>query len=137
MIINNLRNYFAHITKTETKKLFWTTKKEFAVDLKNNKCSFNAKDDRSRDNYVSLNMRATNNYAECVSMAYVYNRFINPMEKRFFLSKGVEINEDVLAMSDLIQFVFRGCIRKNEPMNCYIPSERMRKLLKDWSEFRD
>jgi len=133
----NLRNYFDTQTKTGNKSLFWTTKKDIASLLKNKKCTFNKKDDRSKDNFVSLNMRATNAYAECESMAYIYNRFMNPMEKRFFLSKGSKVDEDVLAMSDLIQFMFRGCIRKGQPMNCYIPSERMRNLLERWSKFED
>jgi hypothetical protein len=134
---NNLQNYFLYQTKTENKKLFWTTKKKFAPLLKNKKSTFNKKDDRNKDNFVSLFTRATNDYADCESMAYVYNRFVNPMEKKFFLSKGAKVDEEVLAMSDLIQFVFRGCIRKGEPMNCYIPADRMRQLLKDWSEFKD
>lgn len=134
---NNLRNYFANLAKVENKHSFWTTKKDFAPILKNPKCTFNKKDDRSKDNFVSMNARATNAYGDRTAMAYVYNRFMNPMEKRFFQSKGIEVNENVLAMSDLIQFVFRGCIRNGEPMNCYIPAERMRNLLKDWSEFKD
>lgn len=133
----NLLTYFANQLKTENKKLFWTTRKDNASSLKNKKCTFNKKDDRSKDNFVSLFMRATNDYAECTATAYVYNRFMNPMEKKFFKSKGAIVNENVLAMSDLIQFLFRGCIRNGEPMNCYIPAERMRNLLKDWSEFRD
>ena len=133
----NMRSYFDIQAKTTNSHLFWTTKKNFAQLLKNRKCTFNKKDDRTKDNFVSLNTRATNDYAHCTSMAYVYNRFMNPMERKFFESKGAKVNENVLAMSDLIQFMFRGCIRKGEPMNCYIPSERMRKLLKDWSEFRD
>jgi hypothetical protein len=134
---NNLRNYFANQLKTSNKEIFWSTIKSFATELKNKKCTFNKKDDRSKDNFVSLFTRATNSYADRTAMAYVYNRFMNPMEKRFFLSKGAKVDENTLAMSDLIQFMFRGCIRKGEPMNCYIPSERMRNLLKDWSEFRD
>jgi hypothetical protein len=133
----NLRSYFDTQAKTENKKLFWTTKKDVAFSLKNKKCTFNKKDDRSKDNFVSLTMRATNDYADCTAMAYVFNRFINPMEKRFFSAKGAEINEEIFAMSELIQFMFRGCIRKGEPMNCYIPAERMRKLLEDWAKFRD
>lgn len=38
--------------------------------------------------------------------------------------------------TDLIQFIFRGCIRKGQSMHCYIPSERMRSLLKDWADYK-
>ncbi len=134
-INNNLRNYFRTVVPTENDKIFWTTIKEFAPLLKNAKCKFNKKDDRTKDNFVSINARATNEYANRISMAYVYNRFINPMERNFFGEFDVEVNEDLLAVSDLIQFIFRGCIRNGEPMNCYIPSERMRSLLKQWANF--
>ncbi|MBU8908998.1 DEAD/DEAH box helicase family protein [Desertibacillus haloalkaliphilus] len=135
----NLINFFRNrcITEPSNQKLFWTTLKSYAPKLKNKKCTLNKKDDRSRDNYVPLNMRATNAYSECTAMAYVYNRFMNPMENRFFNSRGIKVDVDQLAMSDLIQFLFRGCIRNGQPMDCYIPSERMRELLMQWVDFAE
>lgn len=132
---NNLRNYFRTVVPTDNDKIFWTTIKDFAPVLKNAKCKFNKKGDRSKDNFVPINARATNNYADRTSMAYVYNRFVNPMERNFFSEYAIEVDEDLLAVSDLIQFLFRGCIRNGEQMNCYIPSERMRTLLKQWAEY--
>jgi hypothetical protein len=132
---NNLRNYFRNVVPMENNKIFWTTIRDFAPALKNAKCKFNKKDDRSKDNFVPINARATNNYADRTSMAYVYNRFINPMERNFFKEYDVIVDEDKLAVSDLIQFLFRGCIRNDQSMNCYIPSERMRTLLKQWAEY--
>lgn len=61
---------------------------------------------------------------------------MNPNDKQFFTTRNVSVDEDLLAVSDLIQFMFRGCIRKGKRMNCYIPSERMRSLLKDWAEYK-
>src|SRR5699024_970304 len=128
----NLVSYFRTQAPTLNDKIFWTTLKSAAPRIKNVKCKFHNKDDRTKDNYLPLNVRATNDYADCTSMAYVYNRFMNPIEKNFFYNRGITVDEDQLAMSDLIQFLFRGCIRKNEPMNCYIPSERMRNILTQW-----
>ncbi|MFK4391516.1 hypothetical protein ABH916_003444 [Peribacillus frigoritolerans] len=132
---NNLRNYFRSVEPTENEYIFWTTISDFAPTLKNAKCKWNKSNDRTNDNFVALNARATNSYGNCTSMAYVYNRFVNPLEKNFFREYGIEVDEDKLAVSDLIQFLFRGCIRNNEPMNCYIPAERMRTLLKRWADF--
>lgn len=132
----NLQNYFRTVVPTENEKLFWTTVKIHAPKLKNAKTKYNAKGLREKDNFLSINARATNKYKNRTTMAYVYNRFINPMERNFFAEYEVNVNEDALAVSDLIQFMFRGCIRDGEPMNCYIPSTRMRKLLKDWSEYK-
>ncbi|YCI77801.1 hypothetical protein M1D47_04025 [Bacillus sp. R1-10] len=132
---NNLRNYFRSVEPTENEYIFWTTISDFAPTLKNAKCKWNKSNDRANDNFVALNARATNSYGNCTSMAYVYNRFVNPLEKNFFREYGIEVDEDKLAVSDLIQFLFRGCIRNDEPMNCYIPAERMRTLLKRWADF--
>nr|WP_054549551.1 hypothetical protein [Lysinibacillus sphaericus] len=133
---NNLNNYFRKIQPTDNERLIWSTLKRVAPELKNAKCKLNKKGDRTKDNFLALNIRATNNYADRTAMAYVYNRFINPVESNFFRENGITVNEDLLAVSDLIQFLFRGCIRNGKSMNCYIPSERMRNLLKDWSEYK-
>lgn len=133
---NNLNNYFRNQAPADNDNLYWTTVKEFAPKLKNPKCKLNKKDERDKDNFLAFNARATNDYGHCTSVAFVYNRFINPLERNFFASYNVNIDEDLLAVSDLIQFLFRGCIRNGEPMNCYIPAERMRILLKDWSEYK-
>ena len=54
---------------------------------------------------------------------------MHPIEKAFFEDNNVIVNEDLLALSDLIQWIFRGSIRNDVPMKVYIPSLRMRKLL--------
>lgn len=132
----NLYTYFRRHHDTANKKLFWTTTKLMAETIKTKKTTYNKNNDRAKDNFLPLNARATNEYRDRTAMAYVYNRFMNPMEKSFFNNRGVSVNEDMLAQSDLIQFLFRGCIRNNEVMNCYIPSKRMRELLYDWLEYK-
>lgn len=131
-----METFFRRQVNCKNNELFWTTKKDFAEDLKNSKCKINKKDDRTKDNYVALNARATNEYADRKATAYVYNRFMHPMEKKFFEIRGVKVDEDLLAVSDLVQFLFRGCIRKGEVMHCYIPSPRMRGLLIDWLNYK-
>lgn len=79
-----------------------------------------------------VNIRSTNEYKDYTSCAYIFNRFMNPIEKSFFEFHGVQVDEDVLALSDLIQFIFRGVIRNDQDdtiQNVYIPSLRMRELL--------
>ncbi|MDN4492884.1 hypothetical protein [Ureibacillus aquaedulcis] len=132
----NLLNYFTNVSKQTTKDLFWTTLSSKANELSNKKCKFNRRGNRENDNFLPFNARATNAYANRTATAFVYNRFMNPNDKKFFLSRGVEVNQDLMAVSDLIQYLFRGCIREGKPMDCYIPSERMRNALKDWSEYK-
>lgn len=57
---------------------------------------------------------------------------MNPYIKQFFLDREVKVNEDVFALSELIQWIWRSRIRNNEPINLYIPSKRMRELLTGW-----
>lgn len=131
----NLVSIFRTQKAVSNDELFWTSFKGHAEALKNAECKLNKKDDRSKDNFVPFNTRATNDYADRTATAFLLNRFMNPNENQFFSYRGIEVDEELLAVSDLIQFLFRGCIRNNKPMYCYIPSARMRRLLNEWINF--
>ncbi|MCU1805167.1 hypothetical protein NVV31_07075 [Cytobacillus firmus] len=131
----NLVTFFKSQSRSKASELFWTAFKSQVLALKNERCKLDKKNDRSKDNFVAFNTRATNDYADRTATAFVLNRFMNPNEKQFFSYRGIEVDEDLLAVSDLIQFLFRGSIREGEQMSCYIPSERMRTLLYMWVNF--
>ena len=123
----NTRNYFLGLGASAD-DVFWTLPKEYATS---------AHPTNFKSRYVSLNMRATNDYRNCIACAYLYNRFAHPSTLSFFRDNGVvkdkEAFEAGLAVSDLIQFIFRGCIRNESgDMHVFIPSSRMRNLLRDW-----
>lgn len=40
--------------------------------------------------------------------------------------------DDIYALSEMLQFLWRFQIRRHDPVNLYIPSQRMRGLLKVW-----
>lgn len=88
--------------------------------------------------FVPLNARATNDYKDRSVLAYCYNFFANPYIKRYFENKNahdgtkIEVNQDYLALSCLIQWVWRSRIRDEKPIIIYIPSTRMRCLFVDW-----
>ena len=46
--------------------------------------------------------------------------------------KGVSVEEEKYALSEMIQWIFRSAIRNGESIQIYIPSQRMRQLLIDW-----
>lgn len=131
----NIDTFFKNNCKATTKETFWTTLTAVAPNIKGKRNTFkHSKDnrtsyDKNKCNFLSHNARATNNYGERKYCAYVYNRFMHPIEKTFFEDNNVVVNEDLLALSDLIQWIFRGSIRNNIPMKIYIPSIRMRDLL--------
>ena len=131
----NIDTFFRNKCSATTKDVFWTTLTATAPNLKGKYNTFKqAKDgksnyDKNKCNFVSHNARATNYYGDRKYCAYVYNRFMHPIEKAFFEDNNVNVDEDLLALSDLIQWIFRGSIRNNIPMKLYIPSVRMRELL--------
>lgn len=88
-----------------------------------------------KDCFLPVNARASDDYKKTFALAYVYNRYMNPESRAFFQENGVTVNEDALAVSDLLQWIWRSRIRNGQPVNLYLPSSRMRALLKAWSRY--
>ena len=65
-------------------------------------------------------------------MAYLCNTFYHPIIKAYFESMGVPVYEDLYALSQMVQWIWRSRVREQEPISVFIPSERMRGLLKRW-----
>lgn len=122
-ISNTTSNLIKRSFKTKSNENAFTTFKDFKSKLAGK--GYTA-------GFISINARATNDYKHKKSMAYLGNRYFDPQTISFFRQKGVEVNEDLWALGELIQWVWRGCIRERKPMNLYIPSKRMRGLLNKW-----
>lgn len=88
-----------------------------------------------KQSVIPHNARATNEYAERRAVAYLINRFMNRDKAAFFQDNNVSVNEDLYALSELVQWLWRSRIRNGEPIHAYIPSERMRGLLDKWSKY--
>ncbi len=82
--------------------------------------------------FAPCNMRASNSYAARRAVAYLINRFMNPNIKNFFLYNGVAVDDDGFALSEMLQFIWRSAVRNGERISIYIPSLRMRSLLRGW-----
>lgn len=122
---NNLINFFRNIRNDNSKDNLWTTFKEYKSALQGNGYS---------RGFLEINARATNDYMTRTSVAYVANRYMNPIIKKFFEVHGIEVNEDGYALSEMLQFIWRSAIRCGNEIWVYIPSSRMRNLLADWIE---
>lgn len=120
---NNVYNYFRNVLKSSSEENMWTTFKEYRSLIKGKGYA---------KGFVPLNARATNDYAGRHNVAYLVNRYFNPVLKQFFINNNIEINEDLYALSEMLQFIWRSAIRNGEPINLYIPSSRMRNLLINW-----
>lgn len=82
--------------------------------------------------FVPINVKATNEFRHKVSLAYLANVFLFPPIKRYFAENGIEADEDLFALSELVQWIWRSRIREDKPITIYIPSERMRNLFNEW-----
>lgn len=126
---NNISNFFKHTAEgTPIEEKLWTTFKEY-YDIIKGKGYTKA--------FVPINIRATNDYKDTTAVAYIANRYMKPTLKHFFETEGIEVDEDTYALSELIQFIYRSAIRDGKPITVYIPSKRMRELLKDWINKKD
>lgn len=119
----NMINFVNNICKSKSKEVIWTTRKDNHSCLKGKGYS---------TRFIPMNMRATNEYKESKCVMYIYNRYMNPIESGFFNANGVSVDQDLLAVSDLLQFIWRSRIREGKPIDLYIPSSRMRNLLVKW-----
>lgn len=120
---NNVENYFRNIVKSKSNDNMWTVFKDFESKIKGKGYT---------KGFVSCNTRATNDFAHKTALTYTINRFLHPVIEGYFKSNNVEINEDLYALSELIQWIWRSAIRNNEEINIYIPSMRMRTLQIQW-----
>jgi hypothetical protein len=122
----NVYNYLRNICGANGSEILWTTKKDYENKLKGRGFS---------KSFVACNLRATNEHSDKWALAYVFNRFMNPYEKSFFQDHEIKVNEDMLAVSDLLQWIWRSRIRNGESIKLYLPSSRMRSLLIAWSRY--
>lgn len=121
----NLRNFFERKTGSRSNTRLWTTFKD---------CEGWMLGPRNRyiSSFLPLNARATNAYRNADNVAYLANRFVDPNIAKFFAAKGIKINSDLFALSEMLQFIWRSAIRDGKEINLYIPSRRMRNLLIGW-----
>lgn len=119
----NLVNFFRNIRNDCSSDNIWTTFKEYQHILKGAGYT---------KGFLPLNSRATNEYKERTSVAYPVNRYLNPFIKNFFNTNNISVDEDNYALSEMLQFIWRSAIRDGKEIWVYVPSIRMRNLLKAW-----
>ena len=124
---NNIYNYYRNIVGCRSKDFMWTTFKDYKGDLQSNGY-------RSSKTFCPHNARAVNTYADRTVLAYTVNRFINPTLVKWFKFKGIDVDQDLYATSEFVQWVFRSAIRNDKPITLYCPSRRMRELFINWLE---
>ena len=123
VIRNCAYNFYRNKCKVPTKEVMWTTFKDFKDKIRPSGLN---------DQFVSENARATNDYQHKSTCIYIANRYTNPVIKNFFSMHDVQVDMDLFALSELLQWLFRSRIRTGKSINVYIPSIRMRTLLEQY-----
>ncbi|MNR36774.1 hypothetical protein D3C85_1547400 [compost metagenome] len=54
------------------------------------------------------------------------------MIMKLLAQKESNMDQTLYALSEMVQFIWRSRIRDGKEINLYIPSKRMRELLKEW-----
>lgn len=134
---SNLKNYFLNILKAKSDTIIWTTFKDYQSKLRGKGYAKEFKTEQLKEvdkayGFLACNARATNKYAECYNLAYCVNIYLHPAISQFFYQKGIKVDEDLYGLSEMIQWIWRSRIRNGEKINIYVPSIRMRTLLKAW-----
>lgn len=134
LLKNNIQNYYKNIVKSKSKDNLWTcVKGEKERETSKGKIRSLLEGKGYSKAFVPINCRATNEYSDRKYIAYIANRYMNPLDIGFFKDKGINsFNEELWALSEMIQFIWRSTIRNNEPINIYIPSSRMRNIFLEW-----
>ena len=82
--------------------------------------------------FVPSNAKATNEYRHKKRLAYMTNVYLSPIIKNHLNWEATDNFDDLFALSEMLQWIFRSQIRDGKPITIYIPSERMRRLLDQW-----
>ena len=121
---NNCRSFFRKVG-AESDDAIWTTYHEYQAA---------AAPHGYRKGFLPCNMRATNKYRMRTAVAYPINIFPHVSVKAFFAARGITVDDDKYALSEMLQFIWRSAVRDGKPVDVYVPSSRMRGLLKEYLE---
>jgi hypothetical protein len=130
----NIYSYLRNDRKAGVHQVIWTTFKCYAgkIATKDNRlCTVDRerKGIAKKGNFVPCTSRATNNYREASVVVYAVNRFHRPEVKNFW---DMAYDEELFALQEMLQFIWRSGIREGKPIHAYIPSKRMRDMLTEW-----
>lgn len=131
-------------TCPEKAKLDVVYKEFYGVKLHKKHQAFKAQSRKSEPDYdvrkvtsIPQNTRGVNEYKHKQFMAYMCNTYpLQPIQAAF-AQEGLPVDNGDYALNQLIQWLFRGCVRASQPMTVFIPNRRMRHLFLRWLGYSD
>lgn len=121
----NLKNVMENLWAAKSADRYFTCLSSNMVKIANK---------RYNKNWIAFSTKAVNNLSHTHHVAFLMNVFMMPYIKEVCNNGKFSVDEDLVSLSHLVQFIFRSALRNGEPIKLYIPSSRMRNLLKDYLE---
>lgn len=134
VLLNNAYNYLHNIVHGNADNSMWSVFKGADGRVKTE----TEKDRRKQvvqyfvSSELPCNARATNLYKDRTNLAYLCNLYLHPFQTEYFAKHDVCIDTDRIALSRLLQWIWRSAIREGKPVNLYLPASRMRRLFISW-----
>lgn len=82
--------------------------------------------------WIYCGTKATNMWSHKSIAVHAYNRYVNTAIKAYLQDYGTPPDDDMFALSEMVQWIFRTCIRNDEPLQLCILNNRMKGLLCNW-----
>ena len=137
--IETIRQTLYHLYRKYGKtNLMFTCRKDNANKVKKgtrstpNKRSIAHTDMNVDDTFLYCSAKATNNYAHKNVLVHVYNRYCNIPVKSYLQDYGSPVDDDSIALSEMVQWIWRSAIREDKPIKIYYLNSRMENLINNW-----
>ncbi len=123
IIAKELNNFFRYSCNSSANTRMWTVFKTYKNIIGGKQYN---------KQWVACSTKATNQYQYIENVAYLINIFPNPMMTKLLHYKNIQLDIEMYALCEMIQFIWRSRIRNLQSINLYIPSSRMRSLFLQW-----
>lgn len=145
--VNDISNYILRNSRKyaiSSDKVFWTCPKARAKGVSKSKrndytlvnpIGFVFYKDHNGDRHpcwLSSNTRATNNYSNKTVAIHCFNRYMLHDVVSYLADYGQPIDNKIFCLSEVLQWFFRGCVRKDEPMVWCCANSRVYELVYNW-----
>jgi hypothetical protein len=118
---NGIYNYLNNKTKAKASTVMWTCPKEVSKAIAPRRYGIKG--------FVQSNALGTNDYSNRSVLCYILNRYMSPSIVNYFSSHGIEVDQELYALSSMLQWIWRSQVRDGKPIKIWVPSSRMRNLL--------
>lgn len=124
-VMKNIRSFFLTFCRARVDQCMWSVFKGKAGGEANIVKGF-------KKAFVAFNAKAVNDFGDRIYLAYAVNVYDNPMILAWLYEHGQEPDNELFALSAMLQWIWRSAIRNDQHVHLYLPSERMRTILCKW-----